>query len=403
MVSRIYTNATVATMAEKSDQPYGLVENGAIVVDQGRVEWVGKELDIPDTYKYFSIEDLNGKLVTPALIDCHTHLVHGGNRAREFELRLEGASYEEIARAGGGIISTVKGTREMSEDDLVEMALPRLDSLLLEGVDVVEIKSGYGLTIDDELKMLRAARQLGQKRNVTIKTTYLAAHAIPPEYEGKADQYIEDVVLPGLEQGAREGLIDAVDAFCEGIAFSPAQVSRVFDRARALNIDIKIHSEQLSNLQGTALAASYNALSADHLEYLDMGGINAMKKAGTVAVLLPGAFYFLREKQYPPIQELRNAGVPMALATDCNPGSSPISSILLILNMACTLFRFTPEEALRGITTNAAKALGIQNTRGTIEPGKDAVFAVWNIEHPSELSYRAGFNPLHELIRGDAV
>ncbi len=403
MASRIYTNATIATMAETSDQPYGLIEDGAIAVDQGRIKWVGKNSDIPETYKDFPIKDLNGKLVTPTLIDCHTHLVYGGNRAREFELRLEGASYEEIARAGGGIISTVKGTREMSEEALVEMALPRLDSLISEGVDVVEVKSGYGLTIDDELKMLRAARKLGHERNVSIKTTYLAAHAIPPEYDGKSDDYIEEVVLPGLEQGAREGLIDAVDAFCEGIAFSPVQVRRVFERARELNLPIKIHSEQLSNLQGTALAASYNALSADHLEYLDKDGINAMKQAGTVAVLLPGAFYFLREQQYPPIQELRDAGVPMALATDCNPGSSPISSILLILNMACTIFRFTPEEALRGITRNAAKALGIEKTRGTLEPGKDAAFAVWNIEHPSELSYRAGFNPLHELIRGDAI
>ncbi len=403
MVSRIYVNATLATMAEQSGQPYGLISDGAIIVEQGHIKWVGKESDIPSTYKSFPTKDLNGKLVTPALIDCHTHLVHGGNRAREFELRLEGASYEDIARAGGGIISTVKGTRDMSEEELVESALPRLDALLAEGVDVVEIKSGYGLTIDDELKMLRAARKLGQKRPAIIKTTYLAAHAIPPEYDGKSDQYIDDVVLPGLEQGAKEGLIDAVDAFCEGIAFSPAQVSRVFDRARSLNIDIKIHSEQLSNLQGTALAASYSALSADHLEYLDVEGIKAMKKTGTVAVLLPGAFYILRETQYPPVQALRDAGVPMALATDCNPGSSPISSILLILNMACTLFRFTPEEALRGITVNAAKALGIEKTRGTLEPGKEAVFAVWDIEHPSELSYRAGFNPLHELIRGDAA
>jgi imidazolonepropionase len=315
-------------------------------------------------------------------------------------MRLNGATYEEIARAGGGIVSTVAATRRVSEDELVEAALPRLDALIAEGVATVEIKSGYGLTIEDELKMLRAARRLGRLRAVRVKTSYLAAHAVPPEYKGRADAYLDEVVLPGLDAAHAEGLADAVDGFCEGIAFSPEQIARVFDKAKALGLPVRLHAEQLSNLGGAALAASYRALSADHLEYLDEAGAEAMAKAGTVAVLLPGAFYFLRERQAPPVEALRKAGVPIAIATDCNPGSSPLASPLLAMNMACTLFRLTPEEALAGVTDNAARALGLQDEVGTIEPGKRAELAVWDVKHPAELAYRIGFNALNRVIAG---
>nr|WP_277348904.1 imidazolonepropionase [Sneathiella limimaris] len=388
-------------MSDKLSKPYGLLEQSAVVVIQDRIDWVGKSKNLPQTYQNFPREDLGGKLITPALIDCHTHLVYGGSRAKEFEMRLEGASYEEIAKAGGGILSTVTATRNTSEEELINSALPRLDALLAEGVCVVEIKSGYGLSIEDELKMLRAARKLETLRDVKIKTTYLAAHAIPPEYKKNSDSYIDEVVLPGLTQAAEEGLVDAVDAFCEGIAFSPDQVDKVFQRATALGIPVKLHAEQLSNLKGTELAARYQALSADHLEYLDLDGVKAMKEAGTVAVLLPGAFYTLRETKLPPIEDLRSEGVPIALATDCNPGSSPIMSLLLIMNMACTLFRLTPEEALNGVTKNAAKALGLGHEKGTIEAGKDANFLIWDITHPAELAYQAGFNPLFKVVRGE--
>ncbi|TAN05538.1 MAG: imidazolonepropionase, partial [Rhizobiaceae bacterium] len=344
------------------------------------------------------IDDCGGRLVTPALIDCHTHLVFGGNRAKEFEMRLEGASYEEIARAGGGIVSTVTATRALSEDELVQAALPRLDALIAEGAGTIEIKSGYGLTVEDELKMLRAARRLGKERNIRVRTSYLAAHAVPAEYKGRPDAYIDEVVLPGLEAAHAEALVDAVDGFCEGIAFSPAQIARVFGRAKALGVPVKLHAEQLSNLGGAALAASYGALSADHLEYLEGPGVAAMAKAGTVAVLLPGAFYFLREKQAPPVEALRSAGVPIAIATDCNPGSSPLASLLLAMNMASTLFRLTPEEALAGVTRNAAEALGLADEIGTIAAGKRAELAVWDVRHPAELAYRIGFNPLHKAI-----
>ena len=342
--------------------------------------------------------DAHGALLTPGLIDCHTHLVYAGNRAREFEMRLEGASYEEIARAGGGIVSTVTATRALSEDELVQAALPRLDALIAEGAGTIEIKSGYGLTVEDELKMLRAARRLGKERNIRVRTSYLAAHAVPAEYKGRPDAYIDEVVLPGLEAAHAEALVDAVDGFCEGIAFSPAQIARVFGRAKALGVPVKLHAEQLSNLGGAALAASYGALSADHLEYLDGPGVAAMAKAGTVAVLLPGAFYFLREKQAPPVEALRSAGVPIAIATDCNPGSSPLASLLLAMNMASTLFRLTPEEALAGVTRNAAEALGLADEIGTIAAGKRAELAVWDVRHPAELAYRIGFNPLHKAI-----
>ena len=396
---KILINATIATMAE-GGSAYGLIENGAVAINDGRIAWVGAMTERPAEWHGVEIDDLGGRLLTPALIDCHTHLVFGGNRAKEFEMRLEGATYEEIARAGGGIVSTVKATRTLSEDELVEVALPRLDALVAEGVRTIEVKSGYGLTVEDELKMLRVARRLGEVRNVRVRTSYLAAHAVPPEFKGRADAYVDEVVLPGLEIAYVEELADAVDGFCEGIAFSPEQIARVFEKARKLGIPVKLHAEQLSNRGGAALAASHGALSADHLEYLDQAGVEAMAKSGTVAVLLPGAFYFLREKQAPPVDALRKAGVPIAVATDCNPGSSPLASLLLVMNMASTLFRLTPEEALAGVTRNAARALGLQDEIGTIEFGKRAELAVWDVEHPAELAYRIGFNPLNRVIVG---
>jgi imidazolonepropionase len=399
MTRKIVKAANIATM-QPGGVAYGLVADGAIGIEDGRIAWVGKADAVPADWRGTTVEDCGNRLVTPALVDCHTHLVFGGNRAKEFEMRLEGATYEEIARAGGGIVSTVAATRALSEDELVEAALPRLDALIAEGVGTIEIKSGYGLTVEDELKMLRAARRLGAMRKVRVRTSYLAAHAVPAEYKGRADAYIDEVVLPGLDAAQAEGLVDAVDGFCEGIAFSPAQIARVFERAKALGIPVKLHAEQLSNLGGAALAASYRALSADHLEYLDEAGAEAMAKSGTVAVLLPGAFYFLREKQAPPVDALRSAGVPIAIATDCNPGSSPLASLLLTMNMASTLFRLTPEEALAGVTRNAARALGLAEEIGTIEPGKRAELAVWDVRHPAELAYRIGFNALDRVIVG---
>jgi len=396
----VYNNTQIATMV-RGDQPYGLIEQGALVVSKGVVTWIGPESELPEAYSSAETQNLGGRLVTPALVDCHTHLVYAGSRATEFELRLEGASYEEIARRGGGILSTVTATRTISEDELVEQSLPRLDALLSEGMGTVEVKSGYGLDIETELKMLRVARRLGEMRNVCVKTTFLGAHAIPPEFSGRADEYIDLVCQESLPAAHAEGLADAVDGFCEGIAFSPEQIAKVFDTAKSLSLPVKLHAEQLSNLGGTALAASYGALSADHLEYLDEAGIEELAKSGTVAVLLPGAFYTLRETKLPPLDELRQAGVPIAIATDCNPGSSPLTSLLLCLNMACTLFRMTPEESLAGVTREAAKALGIADEAGTLEVGKKAEFAVWNVDQPAELAYRVGFNPLHQLILGD--
>lgn len=395
----LLTNLALATMTQ-GGTPYGLVEDGAVAIVDGRIAFAGAIRDFAEEFDEYETRDMGGRLVTPALIDCHTHLVFGGNRAREFEMRLEGATYEEIARAGGGIVSTVAATRGLSQEELARQALPRLDAMIAEGVGTVEIKSGYGLTVEDELKMLRAARELGRLRKIRVKTSWLAAHAVPVEYKGRADAYIDEIVLPGMEEGAAEGLIDAVDGFCEGIAFSPDQIARVFDRAKALGLAVKLHAEQLSDLGGAKLAAGYGALSADHLEYLGMDGVAAMAASGTVAVLLPGAFYTLREKQHPPVQALRDAGVPIAIATDCNPGSSPLASPLLTLNMAATLFRLTPEEALVGLTRNAAKALGLSDEIGTIEAGKRAELAVWDAAHPAELSYRIGFNALHERIVG---
>lgn len=400
MKQSVISGIRLASMCEGA-VPYGLVEEAGIAIENGEIVWSGMLSAIPDTFADWERTDFGGRLATPALVDCHTHLVFGGNRAKEFEMRLEGASYEEVARAGGGIVSTVSATRGMNEDALVEDALKRLDALLAEGVATVEVKSGYGLTIDDELKMLRAARRLASLRPVRIKTSYLAAHAVPVEYRGREDAYIDEVVLPGMDAAHAEGLVDAVDGFCEGIAFSPAQIARVFDRAHELGLPVKLHAEQLSNLGGAKMAASYGALSADHLEYLDEEGVAAMAASGTVAVLLPGAFYTLRETQYPPLAELRKHGVRIAVATDCNPGSSPLASLLLTVNMACTLFRMTPEEALAGATREGARALGLADEIGTIEAGKRAEIAIWDVEHPAELAYRIGFNPLHRRIAGD--
>ncbi len=400
MKQSVISGIRLASMCE-GGAPYGLVEDAGIAIEGDMIVWAGAMSNLPERFSGWERTDFGGRLATPALVDCHTHLVFGGNRAREFEMRLEGASYEEVARAGGGIVSTVSATRGMDEDALVEDALKRLDALLAEGVSTVEVKSGYGLTVEDELKMLRAARRLAELRPVRIKTSYLAAHAVPAEYRGREDAYIDAVVLPGMDAAHAEGLVDAVDGFCEGIAFSPAQMARVFDRARELGLPVKLHAEQLSNLGGAKMAASYDALSADHLEYLDEEGVAAMAASGTVAVLLPGAFYTLRETQYPPLAALRKHGVRIAVATDCNPGSSPLASLLLTVNMACTLFRMTPEEALAGATREGARALGLVEEIGTIEAGKRAEIAIWDVEHPAELAYRIGFNPLHRRIAGD--
>jgi len=397
-ITTLFYNAQITTMS--LDKPYGLIENGAIVISADRIKWVGAEKELPDEFAGLQGKNLEGRLVTPALIDCHTHLVYGGSRATEFELRLNGASYEEIARNGGGILSTVTATRNASEDELLTQSLPRLDALLSEGVATIEIKSGYGLDIETEIKMLRVARQLGKERSVRVKTSFLGAHAIPPEFSGKADAYIDFVceeVLPVIHY---ENLADAVDGFCENIAFSPNQISRIFEKAKSFGLPVKLHAEQLSNLGGARLAVKYGALSADHLEFLDQTGVEVMGGSGTVAVLLPGAFYTLRETQLPPLDSLRKAEVPIAIATDCNPGSSPLTSILLCMNMACTLFRMTPEEVLLGVTRFASQALGIGDEVGTIEVGKKAELAVWNVDKPAELAYRVGFNPLEEMVIG---
>ena len=381
--------------------PYGTVEDGALVVENGRIIWVGARADLPSGYAAWARRDLGGRLVTPALIDCHTHLVHGGNRAAEFELRLNGATYEQVARAGGGIMSTVTATHGASEEALLASALPRVDAAIAEGVSVIEVKSGYGLDRDTELRMLRVARRIADLRPVVVRTTFLGAHAVPAEFAGRADAYLDDVCLPTLRAAHGEGLVDAVDGFCEGIAFSVSQMCRVFSVAKSLGLPVKLHAEQLSNLGGAAMAAHYGALSADHLEFLDEAGCVAMAVAGTVAVILPGAFYTLRETQMPPIALLRAHGVPMAVATDMNPGSSPMSSLLLAMNMACTLFRMTPAEALAGVTVHAALALRMAD-RGTLGVGQVADFAVWDCAHPAELSYRIGVNPLHRRIIGGA-
>ncbi len=389
MTITVLGNALLATM---DDNGYGLLADGAVVIEGARIRHVGPMVELPTEFARLPRQDLGGRLLTPAFIDCHTHLVHGGDRAREFELRLQGVSYAEIARSGGGILSTVSATREANEEALVASALPRLDALLAEGVTTVEVKSGYGLEREAELRMLRAARKLAELRPVRIVTTYLGAHACPPEMD--ADRYIDEICIPTLRAAHAEGLVDAVDGFCECIAFSTGQIARVFEAAQALGLPVKLHAEQLSQSGGTALAAGFNALSADHVEYATDDDARALAQSGTVAVLLPGAFYTLRETQAPPIDSFRAHGVPMALATDCNPGSSPLTSLLLTLNMGCTLFRLTPEEALRGVTVNAARALSLSDC-GRIAPGLRADLAVWDVKSPAELAWRIGFNPLH--------
>ncbi len=391
----LYRNATLATM--DAGHPYGLVDRGAVVVEGASIQWVGSEKDLPKTHHGHEMTDLEGRLVTPGLIDCHTHIVHGGHRAGEFEMRLEGATYEEVARAGGGIVSTVGATRNASVDALVQWALPRVDALLTEGVCVVEIKSGYGLDHETELNMLRAARMIADVRPVLVHTSFLGAHAVPGDYHDRPDSYIDDICLPALRAAHAEGLVDAVDGFCEDIAFSPDQIARVFEVARELGLPVKLHAEQLSHLGGTQLAAQFGALSADHVEYATPADAKALAAAGTVAVLLPGAFYTLRETHVPPVAAFRKHGVPMAVATDCNPGSSPLASLLLAMNMACTLFGLTPEEALAGVTRHAAKALGITDC-GMLGSGMRADLAVWDVEQPAELAYRIGFNPLYQRI-----
>ncbi len=393
---RLLLNATLATFAD--DTPYGLIEQAAIAMQHGRIAWLGRVNDLPDAPDLLAdeVESLDGALVTPGLIDCHTHLVFGGDRADEFDLRLNGASYEEIARAGGGIISTVAATRAASEDALYAQALPRAQTLLADGVTTLEIKSGYGLELDSERRMLRVARRLGRELGISVRTSFLGLHALPPEYRDRRDDYVAlvcDDMLPTL---AAEGLVDAVDAFCENIGFSRAETRRLFERARELGLPVKLHAEQLSDQDGAALVAEYGGRSADHLEHLSESGARAMGAAGTVAVLLPGAFYTLRETKPPPIDLLREHGVPMAVATDCNPGTSPLVSLRLAAGMACTLFRLTPEEALRGVTVHAARALGFSD-RGSLATGHRADLVIWNARRPAELCYWIGGNLAHRI------
>ncbi len=395
----LLTDATVATMDTRSGG-YGVIHDAGIVISQDRILWLGAVADCPPDYADAHQIPCAGRLITPALIDCHTHIVHGGHRAREFEMRLEGASYQEIAKAGGGIVSTVSATRAASEADLLHHALRRADTLIAEGVSTIEIKSGYGLDIDTELRMLRVARQVGQQRPVRVVTSFLGAHAVPAGMDAEA--YIDTVCIPALKAAHAEGLVDAVDGFCEGIAFSTDQIARVFDTAKALGLPIKLHAEQLSNIGGTALATRYGAQSVDHVEYATEQDARAMADAGSVAVLLPGAFYTLRETQAPPVNAFRTHNVPMAVATDWNPGSSPMGSLLLAMNMACTLFGLTPAEALAGTTRNAARALGLTDC-GMIAPSKRADLAVWDVSEPAELSYRIGVNPLHKRIFGGQI
>ncbi len=398
-IDSLWVDVHLATMTETG--PYGMIENGALAVSKGKISWAGKRSSLPADLESRAVKVYEGQggWITPGLVDCHTHLVYAGSRAREFELRLKGATYEEIARQGGGIRSTVTATRTADEKTLLNQSAARLVALMQEGVTTVEIKSGYGLDLETEIRMLRVARKLGERYPVTIVPTFLGAHALPPEYDGKSDQYVDFVCKEVMPAVAAQQLAVAVDAFCESIGFTPEQTERVFKAAKKLGLAVKLHAEQLSDLQGSALAARYGALSADHLEYVSEDGVKAMADSGTVAVLLPGAFYFLREKKVPPIALLRRYEVPMALSTDCNPGSSPTVSLLLMLNMACTLFRLTPEEALAGVTRNGARALGLQNTIGTLEQGKAADFVIWDIPEPAELAYRIGSNPLKHAVK----
>jgi imidazolonepropionase len=395
---RLWRNARLATMAE-SAAGLGVVEDGAIAARDGQIVYAGPEADMPAALSQSAESvDCEGRWITPGLIDCHTHLVHAGNRANEFEMRLAGATYEEVTKAGGGIVSSVKALRAASQHELVAQSLPRLDALIAEGLTTIEIKSGYGLDIENEKKSLRAARLLGEHRPVTVRTSFLGAHALPPEARGDKDAFIDLVANEILPAVTAEGLADAVDGFCEGIAFSPEQIARVFDAAKTLSLPVKLHADQLSNLHGAEFAARYGALSADHLEYTDEAGAAAMAKAGTVATILPGAYYFIRETKKPPIGLFRQYGVRMAVATDCNPGTSPLTSLLLTMNMAATLFGLTVDECLAGVTREAARALGLLGRTGTLETGKSADLAIWDVERPAELVYRMGFNPLHARI-----
>ncbi|MBL4907282.1 MAG: imidazolonepropionase [Sneathiella sp.] len=394
---KLFTNVRLATMVEGGD-PYGMIDARCLAVQRGQIAWIGtyedlSNFNIPERCERI---DLGNRWMTPGLVDCHTHLVYGGNRAEEFEMALNGLSYEEIAKRGGGIISTVTETRKSSEDTLLEASQPRLNESMAGGVTTIEIKSGYGLDLETEIKMLEVAKKLGAGNPIRVRKTFLGAHALPPEYKENSHGYMDKVCKEMLPTAHALELVDAVDAFCENIAFSVDEVRQLFKVAEQLNIPIKLHAEQLSNLHGAELAANFKALSADHLEYLDEAGVKAMAAHGTVAVLLPGAFYFLRESQQPPLDLLREYGVPIALATDCNPGSSPITSPQLVMNMAAILFRMTPEEALAGFTRNGARALGLLEEIGTLETGKQADFAVWNIDHPAELTYRIGSTPLYQ-------
>ena len=395
----LYINVNLATMTDGGNS-YGEITQGALAISEGKIAWLGKEAELP-SYDRAQVEVIDGKgqWLTPGLIDCHTHLVYGGNRANEFEMRLQGKSYQEIANAGGGIVSTVTATRKASEQELLELALPRLQALHSQGVTTLEVKSGYGLDTLSEIKMLKVAEQLEQALPVTIKKTFLGAHALPTEYKNDADGYLDIVCDEMLPAVVKQNLADAVDVFCESIGFSLAQTKRVFDAAQSHGLPIKVHAEQLSNLGASELAANYDALSSDHIEFLEEAGIKAMKKSGMTAVLLPGAFYFLRETQLPPIELLRKYDVPMAIATDANPGTSPIHNIHLMLNMACTLFKLTPSESLAGITCFGAKALGLSDTKGQLALGYDADIALWNISQPAELCYQFGVNPLTALIQ----
>jgi len=398
MPLNLWSHCTAATLQSDAAPPYGLIEDAALVTDGALLRWVGPRRDLPALLarQCEAQHDAGGALITPGLIDCHTHLVYGGNRAQEFEQRLNGASYEEIARGGGGIASTVQATRSATPEQLTHQSEPRLQQLLREGVTTLEIKSGYGLALAQERKLLQVARALGQSHALDVRTTFLGAHALPAEFAGRPDDYIDEVLrmLPLLHA---EGLVDAVDAFCERIAFTPAQVARVFEAAQGLGLPVKLHAEQLSDSGGAPLAAGFGALSCDHLEWLSEAGARAMAKAGSVAVLLPGAFYFLRETRLPPVDLLRRLQVPIAIATDCNPGSSPCSSLLLMLNMACTLFRLTPEEALTGVTRHAARALGLQD-RGVLAAGLRADFVLWDVRHPAQLCYALAANPCIQTV-----
>lgn len=396
----VWINCLLATCEEKGNA-YGLMENAAIAVKDGKIAWLGKMADLSDNAAI--INDVQGKCITPGLIDCHTHLVYAGNRYKEFEMRLHGATYAEIARAGGGIRSTVAATRAVSEEELFQQSVKRALALIAEGVTTLEIKSGYGLDLATELKILRVAKKIGERLPVTVSLTFLGAHAIPPEFQDRADEYIDLICEEMIPAVAKEKLAHNVDVFCETIAFNLQQTERVFAAAKKYGLGVKCHAEQLSDLGGAELAAQHQALSVEHLEFVSEKSIKALSRSGTVAVLLPGAFYFLREKRMPPIELLRQYGVPMAISTDCNPGTSPVTSLLLMLNMASTLFGLTPEEALAGVTRNAAKALGMGETHGTLEVGKAADFVVWDVGHPAELVYRIGFNPCDQVVRAGVV